>query len=48
MQKFNLSTQSSQWGIYKEEDIEMQEAVNEYIYEENMDASAMEVDEDTF
>ena len=47
MQKSNLSIQFSQWDIYKLEDVEMQEADNDYVYEENMNVSAMEVDKET-
>ena len=33
--------------MYKLEDVEMQEADNDYVYEEDMNASAMKVDMDT-
>ena len=33
--------------MYKLEDVEMQEADNDYVYEEDMNASAMEVDKET-
>ena len=48
-QDFNLNIQPSQWGVYKLEDVEMQEADNDYDYnyEEDMNASAMEVDKET-